>query len=406
LNNIRLPAGWKLSKLKDLLSEPLINGRSVPTREDGFPVLRLTSIKPRLIDLTEHKNGNWTEDQAKPFLVAEGDFLVSRGNGSIDLVGRGAKVPKAPIRVAFPDTMIRIRIRPDEISSEYLAHIWESLIVRDQIKKSVRTTAGIYKVNQRALGEIRLPVPPLHEQRRIVEVLDSVDAMRAKRRRAIALLGDLAQSIFLDMFSDGAPGWATWPVHELRTMCSMITKGTTPTSVGLSFATEGIPFLRVQNLRDGTIVFDDGDLYIDHESHRILKRSRIAPGDILVSIAGTVGRSAIVPSSTKELNCNQAVAIIRLLEPSGRRYVREWLVSNDAMRQIASSSVTATISNLSLGQLGSLKLRVPPIELQEEFARKLDTIDSLKESYRSSLTELDSLWASLQYCAFRGELAA
>src|SRR5690606_16094768 len=104
-----LPEGWCWASLDDLVSEPLANGRSVQTREGGFPVLRLTALKNGKIDLSERKDGAWDAAAARPFLVADGDSLVSRGNGSLERVAIGGFV-KDPDPVAFPDTLVRIRI--------------------------------------------------------------------------------------------------------------------------------------------------------------------------------------------------------------------------------------------------------------------------------------------------------
>ncbi|MBD1540347.1 hypothetical protein HC749_19570 [Arthrobacter sp. S13_S34] len=150
--------------LGELLAMPLSNGRSVPTREGGFPVLRLTAIKQHGVDLQERKGGAWTASEARRFLVSEGDFLISRGNGSIRLVGRGSLVRHHPDPVAFPDTVIRARPNPEVISAEFLDHIWNSHGPRRQIESMARTTAGIYKVNQKQLALVQVPVPPLDVQ--------------------------------------------------------------------------------------------------------------------------------------------------------------------------------------------------------------------------------------------------
>ncbi|WP_327039981.1 restriction endonuclease subunit S [Micromonospora ureilytica] len=156
-------------KLGTLLASPLINGRSVPTDDDGFPVLRLTAIRERVVDLSARKGGAWRKDDATPFLVNQGDFMVSRGSGSLHLVARGALVIDDPDPVAFPDTMIRVRPDLRTINPEYLAFVWDSPTVRRQIESLARTTAGIYKVNQSILESLDIPVPPLKVQGKIVE---------------------------------------------------------------------------------------------------------------------------------------------------------------------------------------------------------------------------------------------
>lgn len=139
--------------LDSLLAEKLINGRSVPTADAGFPVLRLTAMREGRIDLDERKIGNWSQEEAAGSRVAKNDLFVARGNGSIRLVGRAALVVDEPDPVAFPDTMIRIRANREKVLPEYLVLAWNSRRVRRQIEMMARTTAGIYKVNRRIYGE-------------------------------------------------------------------------------------------------------------------------------------------------------------------------------------------------------------------------------------------------------------
>ncbi|MFE7313691.1 restriction endonuclease subunit S [Streptomyces sp. NPDC057555] len=179
----------KFAKLKDVLASPLINGRSVKTLEGGFPILRLTAIKNGRLDLAEFKAGAWDSEDAKPYLVEKGDFLISRGNGSLKLVGRGGLAGEVKEGVAFPDTMIRVRVDPDIANPEFLSLIWGAGIVRRQIESSARTTAGIYKVNQQILESIEFPLPSLEEQLAIVRRREvEIDYLAAVRAAAESVL--------------------------------------------------------------------------------------------------------------------------------------------------------------------------------------------------------------------------
>ena len=176
--------------LGSVLAEPLRNGKSVRDG-DGLPVLRLTSLKTATIDLTETKTGDWTGiADVKRFLVQDGDYLVSRGNGSKDLVGRGGLVAACSEDIAFPDTMIRMRPNKTRLLPDYLKYAWSSQFVRAQIERAAKTTAGIWKVSQPDLEGIRLPLPLLEEQAEIihrVEVLFKL-ADRIEARHATAIV--------------------------------------------------------------------------------------------------------------------------------------------------------------------------------------------------------------------------
>ena len=186
-----------------------------------------------------------------------------------------------------------------------------------------------------------------------------------------------------------------WPLKRLNELSDVITKGTTPTSLGFSYKSSGVRFLRAQNINYGKVNFFDDDLYIDADTHKALARSQIVNGDLLVSIAGSIGRSGIVVSNNESLNCNQAVAIVRLKKEVNEKYISHALDSQHIKDQIRNSTVTGVISNLSLSQLGNLKIPLPPLAEQQRIAELLDTADRILKLRESALAKLDQLAQSL-----------
>ncbi len=174
--------------LGDLLTVGLANGKSVPTEDGGFPVLRLTALRDGRIDLAERKAGAWSATDAARFLVQRGDFLIARGNGSLRLVGRGGLVTDDPDPVAYPDTLIRARPDPATISPEFLALVWNAPATRRQIERAAKTTAGIYKINQKDVAAVQVPVPALDDQERIVR------AVTASRESMAKLASEIGRS--------------------------------------------------------------------------------------------------------------------------------------------------------------------------------------------------------------------
>ena len=196
---------WPTLDVKALLGSPLANGRSAKEKAGGFPVLRLTAFKRGKIDLRESKEGDWTEDDAKPFLVRRGDIFISRGNGSKKLVGIAGSVLHEPMPVAFPDTMIRVRLDTSAVRPDYFVLAWNSPTVRQQIEMAARTTAGIYKINQGHIRGFVLPLPSLAEQTEIVRILEerleSVEALQAEINANLTRANALRQSILKKAFS-------------------------------------------------------------------------------------------------------------------------------------------------------------------------------------------------------------
>ena len=199
-----LPEGWCWATV-DQVTASMRNGRSVRSRPGGFPVLRLSAITGGALDDHDSKDGDWEAEEAEPFRVRPSDFFVSRGNGSLDLVGRGSFVRNGTCEVAFPDTMIRLTFAAERlVNVRFVAAVWNSQLVRRQIVDSARTSAGIYKISQRDLRHMHLPIPPASEQEAIVESLWTSETIRFRHldqlERSIRTASALRQSILKRAF--------------------------------------------------------------------------------------------------------------------------------------------------------------------------------------------------------------
>ncbi len=219
-------------------------------------------------------------------------------------------------------------------------------------------------------------------------------------KQIIAELQELEREIQDGIEGTGGDARVIGAEFSLKTIASLITKGTTPTSVNLSFAESGVPFLRAQNIRGGRVDLATGSMYISEATHRALARSAIQGGDVLISIAGTIGRCAVVEPDAPEMNCNQAVGIIRPLQTVCPRYLMHWLHSEQAKHQISAAQVTGTITNLSLTEISDLQVPLPPIEGQRRIAAILDKAEALRAKRREAIAKLDTLAQSLFFEMF------
>ncbi len=191
-----------------------------------------------------------------------------------------------------------------------------------------------------------------------------------------------------------------WPTVILGDLCSTITKGTTPRTLGKEYVPSGIPFIRAENLQGNEIILEDDTLYIDKETNRLLSRSVVLPGDVLISIAGTIGRCAIVPDNAPPMNCNQAVAIVRISGPIDKRFLLHWLKSHNAQHQMFGAKVTLTISNLSLTQIKNLKVPLPPLSEQRRIVEILDQADALRKKRAEADSKAERIVPTLFYKMF------
>ena len=164
---------WPSRTIGTLLREPIVNGLSVKEslRPTAVRALRLSAMSDAGLHYEDHRFLPIQPAAVEDILVNEGDFFVSRGSGSLALVGRGATAQKPPFPVIFPDTMMRLRFADSDVR-RWVAILWPSRFVRGQIEQRVKTTAGIYKIAQPQVASIRVPLPPAPERQRIATEVD------------------------------------------------------------------------------------------------------------------------------------------------------------------------------------------------------------------------------------------
>jgi type I restriction enzyme S subunit len=127
--------------------------------------------------------------------VNDADFLICRGNGNVQLVGKGYFPIGCMPDVTFPDTMIAARILLDCVERAFLQHIWNSNAVRRQVDSLARTTNGTFKVNQTMLESITFIIPPLPLQREFARRVAAVEKLKTAHRAALAELDALFASL-------------------------------------------------------------------------------------------------------------------------------------------------------------------------------------------------------------------
>ena len=199
-----LPASWTWTTVDELSPDDLANGRSVPTASAGAKVLRLNALKSGAVDLTKFKLGAWSEGEAKQFAVADGDLLIARGNGSLKLVGRAGLVAGVSEQVAYPDTMIRLRLVELVVRPAWIGLLWDSARTRSHIEQQARTSAGIYKISQPDIVSVVVPVPPLAEQdhllaeiaREVEQIVRTEQSIETGLRQSVAQRKNILQAAF------------------------------------------------------------------------------------------------------------------------------------------------------------------------------------------------------------------
>jgi type I restriction enzyme S subunit len=227
-----------------------------------------------------------------------------------------------------------------------------------------------------------LPIPrEVAEQRAIAEALSDVDALVGDLDRVIEKKRDLKQAAMQQLLTGQTrlPGFhGEWQQSGLKTEAKLITKGATPTSYGRGFVDHGINFFKAESFAEDGSLLENMVAYIDESTHSFMRRSQLAEGDILFSIAGALGRTTIVRRDWLPANTNQALALVRLKKNSNLdgEYLARFLASSHVQSRIAAISVQAAQPNLSLSDVGNLAIKHPELEEQQAIAGVLTDMDS------------------------------
>ena len=230
---------------------------------------------------------------------------------------------------------------------------------------------------------------------------DAADALRAKRREALAQLDTLLQSTFLDMFGDPVTNPMDW---ERCTVGDIVHSAKDGPHVSPKYSDNGIPFLSTRHIKTGEVIWQDLKYIDQDEANRQWKKCKPEFGDILYTKGGTTGIAARVTTSEPF-----AVWVhVALLKPIFEKVDPAWMEAmlNSAYCYTQSQRYTHGIANRDLGLTRMVKIKIflPPLDVQSRFAAIVEAVQNHKARQRVHLAELDTLFASLQSRAFRGDL--
>ena len=274
-----------------------------------------------------------------------------------------------------------------EVSSEflyyYLSHYkWEG------------NRAAMGKtINKRIISDAIISLPPISEQHSIVAELDKINEIIDLKKAQLKDLDLLAQSIFYDMFGDPIENPKGWEVKKLGDNVKVIGGYAFKSKM---FANEGIPVLRIGNINSG--VFKSTNM-VFWEEDSSLKRYEILPGDLVMSLTGTVGKSdygnvCVLSEEYPKYYLNQRNAKIEIISNIEKYYLAAILKNEEVKSKLTGISRGVRQANISNKDIESLQIPLPPLSLQQSFAEKIQAIESQKSAIKQSLAEVETLLAS------------
>jgi type I restriction enzyme S subunit len=268
--------------------------------------------------------------------------------------------------------------------------------------------AGLKHISKKAIENIIIPLPPLPEQKRIATILDKADALRQKNKQLMTAYDELLQSLFLDLFGDPVTNPKGWDKIKFGNVIIDIVGGHSVGGEQRSLKDDEFGVLKVSAVTTGT--------FLDNEYKAISKNKIDKPiinprkGDLLFSRANTremVGAVAIVDKNYDRLFLPDKLWRIDLDLNKASQYYCHKLLSNNRFRPEMSKVATGTsgsMLNISKAKLRNLRIPLPPIELQNQFAQIVENIEAQKVLVKQSIQESDNLFNGLVQKAFKGEL--
>jgi type I restriction enzyme S subunit len=304
------------------------------------------------------------------------------------------------VDAAVNEHVFILRTNQDSLLPRYAFHFLNSPHGQTNILSDFRgaTVGGISKG---FIEKVHIPLPSLPEQKRITAILDQADVLRNKRRTAIAKLEELLQSVFLDMFGDPVTNPKGWEVQLFGNITdSRLGKMLDKKAQSGNYHK---PYLANFNVKWGRFELDE--LRSMDFTPRDQDEFRLCYGDLLVCEGGEVGRCAIWDEQLAECYYQKALHRVRckvkLCVPEYIQYYLWFMARGGGFKDYVTS---ATIAHLTGVKLKSLKVPLPPFNLQKKFQEIVHKWKIEKKVLCRADLHLDSLFSSLQQRAFRGEL--
>lgn len=257
--------------------------------------------------------------------------------------------------------------------------------------------ASIKHISKEYINQLTIPKYNYEEQLRIVNELDKVQEIIDIRKKQVKELGQLIKSQFAEMFGNPVLNEFDWKKELCKELTSKIGSGATPDGGNQNYKETGISLIRSMNVYDG--YFEHKDLaHIDEQQANKLKNVEIRKDDILFNITGaSVTRTCIVPSGILPARVNQHVSIIRCNEKINNIFLN-YLLINDSFKANLLNIAKAgggTREAITKSQIENFEIIIPPIELQNKFAKFVKLIDKQKFELQKSLEEMEKLQESV-----------
>lgn len=341
-------------------------------------------IKSKVGHISEECNEKLKRSQLK-----EGDLLFSIAGA----IGRVAIVTKEMLPANTNQALAIIRIVNEQIYLPYIRLILTSPIVIEQFERKKQGVAQL-NVSLKDINEISIPLPSKEKQIELADLFKKVVNIIYKKKEELLALDDLVRGRFVELFGDPVINPMAWEKRLLKDVCTKLNDGThfSPES----FETGKYKYVTAKNIKASGFDFTN-ITYVPEEVHRaIYERCNPELGDVLYIKDGATTGIAMVNTLEEEFTLLSSVALLKQNRAIMNGHFLTTLLNNENMyMDIRNNMGGAAITRLTVAKLNAIRVIVPPIELQNEFADFVHQIDKSKLIVQKELDETQLLFDSL-----------
>ena len=373
------------------------NGANIKQGLDnsGYPITRIETISNRTVDRNKMGYAGVTDiSKYSDYVLQNGDILMSHINSETHL-GKVALYEKQENETIIHGmNLLCLRPKQELLNSRFVFYYLSSEAFMRQIPRITKKSVNQASFNVAALKELSIPILAIEIQRDIVRSLDKTNELIALRKKQLTKLDQLVKSRFIELFGDPEKNTFCWKEQPLSEHLNVIG--------GYAFKSEqfseyGIPVLRIGNINSG--FFRPINLVYWEDDHA-LSRYKMHPGDLVMSLTGTVGKDdygnvCILGNDYAEYYLNQRNAKLELHDTINKYYLSMLLKFEPIKKKLTGISRGVRQANISNKDILNLSVPIPPIELQNQFATFVEQTDKSKLAIQQSLDKLELLRKSL-----------
>ena len=310
----------------------------------------------------------------------------------VTCIGIIGKVAINKVPCAFNQQINAIVPEKKVCNPRYIAYAIQNLQPKMQ---STANAAVVPILNKTQFSNLEVPLLSVGEQKQIACNLNKIDKLISLRKQQLAKLDELVKARFVEMFGDAKLNPNNLPCRSLSEYIVFLTSG----SRGWSqyFTDSGEYFITIKNVKNCKITLQDVQ-YVTPPDNAEAKRTRVQENDLLISITADLGRTGIVTKKIAEHGAyiNQHLTCIRLKQDKlNPLYVAYYMESDAGKEQFVAKNQSAVKAGLNFNAINSLRLMVPPLALQNQFAAFVERVDQQKQTVQQSLEKLELMKKAL-----------